>query len=232
MFDSEAIDYRLKFLPIEGGESMKKYVSLTLALVVVTATLASAGVHVVAGPGTGGNTIPFWPSQPGMRWQTIWHKADINEGGAVTKVEFQAYRISTASTFTTCKVLLCHTSLAHVTTSYVGNYSGKTPVTVFSGTKVVPVTAQGQWWTVVDPTNFTYNNSDNLLIEVSWVSGSPSTVCHCYINSRGKAGRVYAYSATASSGTVTANYDQLGRITIRPTAVSPTSLGRIKGLYN
>ena len=211
---------------------MKKLVFLTLALIIVTSTLAAAGVHVVGGTSTGGNTIPFWPTRPGMRWQTIWHKADINEAGAVTKVEFQAYSISTASNFTTCKVLLCHTSLAHVTTSYVGNYSGKTPVTVFSGTKVVPATAQGQWFTVVDPTTFTYNNSDNLLIEVSWVSGSGGSVCHCYTNSRGKAGRVYAYSATASSGTVSTNYDQLGRITITPTAVAPTSLGRIKSLYN
>ena len=210
---------------------MKKLVFLTLALVLTASTIAVAGVHIVGGTGTGGNTIPFWPSQPGMRWQTIWHKADINEAGAVTKVEFQSYRISTASTFTTCKVLLCHTSLTHVTASYTGNYGGKTPVTVFSGTKVVPVTAQGQWWTVVEPTNFTYNNTDNLLIEVSWVSGSPSTVCHCYINSRGKAGRVYAYSATATTGTVTTNYDQLGRITIGYVGVAPTSLGRVKTLF-
>jgi len=210
---------------------VKKYVLLTMALVLVASTLAMAGVHIVAGPGTGGNTIPFWPTRPGMRWQTIWHKADINEAGAVTKVEFQAYSISVASSFTTCKVILCHTSLAHVTTSYTANYGGKTPVTVFSGTKVVPATARLQWFTVVDPTNFPYNNSDNLLIEVSGVSGSGGSVCHCYINSRGKAGRVYAYSATATVGTVTRNYDQVGRITIGSSGVAPTSLGRVKSIF-
>jgi hypothetical protein len=210
---------------------MKKLVLLTMALVLVASTIAVAGVHIVAGPGTGGNTIPFWPTRPGMRWQTIWHKADINEAGAVTKVEFQAYRIDTTSSFTTCKVLLCHTTLGHVTTSYVGNYSGKTPVTVFSGTKVVPATSAGQWFTVVDPTNFTYNNSDNLLIEVSWANGSGGSVCHCYINSRGKAGRLYAYSPTATTGSVTTNYDQLGRITIGGSGVEPTSLGRVKSFF-
>jgi hypothetical protein len=210
---------------------VKKYALLTMALVLAAYTIAVAGVHIVAGPSTGANTIPFWPSQPGMRWQTIWHKTDINEGGDVTKVEFQASTVSSTCTFTGCKVLLCHTTLAHVTTSYVGNYSGKTPVTVFDGTKVVPATPTGQWFTVVDPTNFTYNNTDNLLIEISWVSGSPSTVCHCYINSRGKAGRVYAYNPTATTGTVTANYDQLGRITIFNVGVAPTSLGLVKSIF-
>lgn len=202
-----------------------------MALVLAASTVAVAGVHTVAGPSTGANTIPFWASQPGMRWQTIWHKADINEAGAITKVEFQASTITTNYSFTGCKVLLCHTTLGHVTSTYANNYGGKTPVTVFSGTKVIPATARGQWVTIVTPTNFTYNNSDNLLIEVSWVSGSPGGVCHCYINSRGKAGRVYAYSPTATTGSVTNNYDQLGRITIGNVGVAPTSLGRVKSLF-
>jgi hypothetical protein len=210
---------------------VKKYALLTLALVIGASTAAIAGVHIVAGPSTGANTIPFWPSQPGMRWQTIWHKSDINEAGAITKVEFQASTVSTTCSFTSCNVLLCHTTLGHVTTSYQGNYGGKTPVTVFSGTKVVPATPQGQWFSVVEPTNFTYNNSDNLLIEISWASGSPSTVCHCYINSRGKAGRVYAYDPKAETGTVTNNYDQLGRLTVGYEGVAPTSLGRVKSLF-
>lgn len=210
---------------------MKKLVFLTLALVLAASTVAVAGVHLVGGNKTGANTIPFWPTRPGMRWQTIWHKTDINEAGAISKVEFQASTISVTSTFTGCNVLLCHTSLGHVTTSYKGNYDGKTPVTVFSGTKVVPATPSGQWFTVVTPTNFTYNNSDNLLIEISWVSGSGGTVCHCSINSGGKAGRLYAYDPKAETGTVTRNYDQLGRITIGPSGVAPTSLGRVKSLF-
>lgn len=107
----------------------------------------------------------------------------------------------------------------------------KTPVTVFSGTKTVPTTPFRRWFTVVEPTNFTYNNSDNLLIEVCWVSGSPGGACSCYINSPGKAGRVYAYSPTATTGSVTTNYDQLGRINIRNVGVAATSLGRVKSLF-
>jgi hypothetical protein len=210
---------------------MRKVALLTLALIAVASTAAFAGVHIVAGTGTGGNTIPFWPQQAGMRWQTIWHKSDINEPGPIIKVEFQAYTISTTSTFTGCNILLCHTTLSHVTSSYSGNYGGKTPVTVFSGTKVIPATARGEWVSVAEPTNFTYNNSDNLLIEISWSSGSPSTVCHCYINSSGKAGRVYAYDPKAETGNVTNNYDQIGRLTIGYEGVSPTSLGRVKSIF-
>jgi hypothetical protein len=211
---------------------MKKYVSLTLALVVATATLASAGVYLVGGSYTGGNTIPFWAARPGMRWQTIWDKSRILEGGPVSKVELISYPtgISAPSTFSTCKILLCNTPLTHVTTSYTGNYGGQTPVTVFSGTKVVPAMGGGVWWTVVSPTNFTYNRTYNLLIEVSWVSGSGNR-SDFQVNSRGSHGRIYAYSATATTGSVTTNYDQLGRITIGFVGVEPTSLGRVKSIF-
>jgi hypothetical protein len=77
---------------------------------------------------------------------------------------------------------------------------------------------------------FSYNNTDNLLYEVSWTGGfvGPNYINH---TSSGQAGRVYAPRATASSGNVNAGYGTLARITIVPTAVEPTSLGRVKSLY-
>ena len=211
---------------------MKKHALLTLALVVATATAASAGVFLVGGGNTGGNTIPFWAAQAAMRWQTIWDKSNITEAGAVSKVELISYTggIRTPSTFTGCKILLSHTTLTHVTTNFVANYGGQTPVTVFSGTKVIPAMGGSTWFTIVEPTNFTYNRTYNLLIEVSWTSGSGSR-SDFQINSRGSHGRIWAYNATASSGSVTTNYDQRGRITIGYVGVAPTSLGRVKSIF-
>jgi hypothetical protein len=216
-----------------GGNAVKKYWFLTLAFVLFAGTLAGAGTYLVGGTYTGGNTIPFWATYGGMRWQTIWDKSRITESGAVSKVELITYStgISTTNTFNTCKILLCHTSLTHVTTSYSGNYSGNTPVTVFSGTKVIPATGGNTWVSIVEPTNFTYNNANNLLIEVSWVTASGYR-CDFQVNSRGSHGRIYSNNPNATSGSVTNNYDQLGRITIGYVGVAPTSLGRIKSLYN
>ncbi len=213
---------------------MKKHALLTLALVVATATAASAGVFLVGGGNTGGNTIPFWAAQAAMRWQTIWDKSSITEAGPVSKVELISYTggIRIQSTFSTCKILLSHTTLTHVTTNYVNNYGGQTPVTVFSGTKVIPVMGGSTWFTLVEPTNFTYNRTYNLLIEVSWGSGTPSNGRSDFqINSRGSHGRIYAYNATATTGSVTTNYDQRGRITIGFVGVEPTSLGRVKSIF-
>lgn len=215
---------------------MKKLVSLTLALVLATATLASAGEYLVGGTYTGGNTIPFWATYGGMRWQTIWDKSRILESGKVTKVEFITHPtvpISETNTFNTCKILLCNTTLTHVTTNYKDNYGGQTPVTVFSGTKVIPATPVSTWVTIFSSTKtgFTYNREYNLLIEVSWVTASGRR-CDFQVNSRGSHGRIYSNNPTAENGTVTTNYDQLGRVTITPNVgVSPTSLGRVKSLF-
>ncbi|MGD8718647.1 MAG: hypothetical protein PVH29_07480 [Candidatus Zixiibacteriota bacterium] len=211
---------------------MKKSAIATFILAAVLANVTAAGTHLVGGSANQGNGIPFRPMESGMRWQTIWHQTDIAEAGTITKVEFQTQSITEAGTFYNCNILLCHTSLAHVTTAFHSNYSGNTPVTVFVGTKVVPVMPQGQWFPAAESINFEYNNTNNLLIEIHWSGASGETMCSIYSNSRGKAGRVFALDPNANTGTVTENYDTIGRITISPTGVEPTSLGRIKGLYN
>jgi len=216
---------------------MKKLLFVTLALVIGAGGVALAAVHTVGGTPTSGNTIPWWVGRPAMRFQTLWFQSEINEAGDVTKIEWQNYATITGKggTFSNTDILLCHTSLAAVTSNFNNNYDGKTPVNVFTGTYVLPTSAFNEWVTIVSPTNFTYNNTDNLLIEVSWdASASGGTNYFKYRGSGGTyPGRVFNYtSKTATTGTVTANYHQTGRITITPTAVAPTSLGRVKALYH
>jgi hypothetical protein len=197
--------------------------------------MAFAGVHTVGGGGGVGNTIPWWGNNSTyvqMRFQTIWLQSQISEAGNVTKLEHQDWsNNSTGGTFTGCLVKLCHTSLSAITAVFADNYGGNTPVTILSGTKVVPDVSNGQWWEVASGSSlFGYNNTNNLLYEVSWTgrSGGPNYINH---TSSGQTGRVYANSATASSGSVTAGYGTIARITIEPTGVAPTSLGRVKSLY-
>jgi hypothetical protein len=216
---------------------MRKHALLTLALVVATGTAAVAGVHIVGGTYTGGNTIPFWANSsyyPQMRFQCLWRQTDIMEAGYVTKIEWLTYpRTTQGGMFNGCKILLCHTTLATLTANYANNYTGNTPVTLYSGNYVHPQVAGNTWHTIIAPTTtLNYNNKDNLLFECSWTSftGGGRNDYRCQ-NSGGYGGRVYASSATATTGTLGATYAQYGRLTIGYEGVAPTSLGRVKSLF-
>ncbi|MEE8639166.1 MAG: hypothetical protein V3T41_02025 [bacterium] len=214
---------------------MKKLVLLTMALVVATTTVAVAAVHTVGGAGGTGNTIPWWGNYSGLpqiRFMTIWRQSDIGEAGKITLVEHQDWSTSSSGgTFTGCLIKLCHTAVAAISSTFATNYGGNTPVTCFSGTKVVPNVSNGTWWTVMSGSSlFDYNNTNNLLYEVSWTarSGGPNYINH---TRSGQTGRVWAASATATTGSITVGYGTLARITIVPTGVAPTSLGRVKSIF-
>ena len=217
---------------------MKNFALITLALVVVASTAAVADTHIVGGgtPNTN-NTYPFSGGFSAFRWQTMWFQSELNEAGAITKIEWQVYsgaRPSPGGTFNNCDILLCHTNISAVTSTFADNYGGNTPVNVFTGTCVIPASVAEQWITIVEPKNFTFNNKDNLLIEVSWQGGSGSAT-YFKVRSSGSPpfpGRVYNTSSkTATTGSVTASYHQYGRITIGNVGVEATSLGRVKSLF-
>ena len=69
---------------------------------------------------------------------------------------------------------LCHTTVSNVTTNYNNNYGGNTPTWVYHATSHVAGTGAAlQWDTINFQTNFNYNGTSNLLVEVTW-AGSPS----------------------------------------------------------
>jgi hypothetical protein len=216
---------------------VKRLIFLTAALV-VAASAAGAAVHIVGG-GTpnSNNTFPFWGYHPQFRWQTMWFQSEIGEAGPLARIEWQMWSNPSGGaggTFTNCRLLLCHTSITAIGANFRANYGGNTPLLVFSGTYVLPRSAGNEWLTIVAPTNFTYNNRDNLLIEVSWTAGEGNINPFKCRNagSHPFPGRVYnSSSATAETGNVTANIHRYGRITIGAPGVDPTSLGRVKGLY-
>lgn len=211
---------------------MKKYVVLTMALVMAASTLAIAGQHIVGGTKYTGNTIPWWGSYTAGRFHCMWYQREINEAGPVSMVEFQVYS-TTGNTFNSVDMLLCHSSRTALTSTYTTNYDGKTPVRVYTGNFDVPRgLTRDSWFKQCEPTNFTYNNSDNLLFEISWSGRTGSgTSNYFWRASSGQPGRVWATSKTASSGSLYSGQGEIARITIGYAGVAPTSLGRIKGLY-
>ena len=202
---------------------------LAVALTLGVASLVFAhGKQVTVTIGSGGNVIPWWPSffPTGTRVQMLYDRSRINYAGTIN--EFELEKTSTATgTFTNVKFYLCHTKLSALTTNFSNNYSG-TPVLVASSASYV-VPARTGFYPIPMTTTFKYNNTDNLILEISWVRGSGSS---CALRCGSLTGhRLWARSPTASTGTVDGvGYN--GRISFSYyTAVSPTSLGRVKAMY-
>lgn len=215
---------------------MRNVLLLLSAFVLTTAAVAVAtgNEYEVGGPPVRGHTVPFWSEKAAMRFQCLWLKDEIGEKGRVVKIEFsfKQYVGTPPATFTGCRMLLCHTTVNTITAGFKANYGGKSPVEVFSGKFVVPAGLKElDWFMVVAPKSFQFNNTNNLLMEVVWTGASGAKESRFWIADTDQPGRVRAFSATAVKGTVLPNQGQVARITIGSPAVEPTSLGRVRALF-
>jgi hypothetical protein len=99
-------------------------------------------------------------------------------------------------------------------------------VQVFSRASYTLNGAAGSWFGFVFDKKFEYNGKDNLVVDVSW-SGDSGGTCYTYW-SPGTARCIYKYNG----GTVyLTNYVHYMRISLKPNAVAPTSLGHVKAVY-
>jgi len=210
-------------------------IALTFAVATAGVAFASGTEKEVGGEPARGNTNPFWATQPAMRFQCMWLQSELDESGPITKIEFKfhSYIGTPPSTFEGFKVILCHSSQSVLVNEFEKNYDFKTPRTVYEGPLTVPAGLnQDDWVTVCTPTStFSYNNKNNMLMEVVWTE---ATGCRnlFWVSAAGQPGRLWAANATAVKGTLLANQGQIARITISSPAVAPTSLGRVRALFN
>ena len=217
---------------------MKKASSLVAIALLVLTGLSLAGTHVVGGSGYTGNCIPWWgASYTAGRFQCAWLQTEIKEAGYITKVEFQFYTYggTPPTTYNKVDMLLCHTKLSALTSNYTDNYSGNTPVNVFSGDWTLKAgLAQNDWVIQCEPASgkFLYNNVDNLLFEISWEGRTAATSGYFWRANAGQPGRVWATTKTASTGTLYANQGEIARLTITTTSIEPVSLGNIRALFH
>jgi hypothetical protein len=214
---------------------MRNVLLLAAAFLMAAAgvALATGNEYEVGGAPVRGNTVPFWAAQPAMRFQCLWFKEEINEQGNVARIEykFESYGGTPPAKFEGCKMILCHSNKTTLTNNFKDNYDFKTPFEVYSGDFTVPGgLSKEDWFTVVEPDNFVFNNNNNLLMEITWTKGSGADRCLFWISTANQPGRVRAYNATAVTGTLLPDQGQVARITIGNPAVNPTSLGRVKAL--
>jgi hypothetical protein len=212
---------------------MRNVLFFTLALALATAgtVLATGNEHEVGGSDDRGHTVPFYAPAAAMRFQCMWFQHEIDEKGSIAGICFKFESGgATPTTLEGCKMILCHSNREALTNNFQKNYNFKTPVEVFKGKYTVPEgLKQGEWFGVVAPDNFTYNNKNNLLMEISWTNATGATT-KTYISTADQPGRLRVFDATGTTGKLLANQGHVARITIGNPAVDPTSLGRIKAL--
>jgi len=157
----------------------------------------------------------------------LYDQAKINYAGTINEFELQKSNASSC-TVTNVKFYLCHTNLKTLTTNFKNNYGGNTPVLVASYANYT-VPAVAGFYPIPMTKTFTYNNKDNLILEITYerITGSACGLRNGSLSLH----RCWAYSPTATTGSADGvGYN--GRISFSYfTTVSPTSLGRVKALY-
>lgn len=201
-------------------------VALTLG---AASPVFATGKQVTVTNGTGSNVIPWWPTYfpNGCRCQMLYDQAKINYAGTINEFELEKSNAYTC-TVTNVKFYLCHTKLTALTTNFKDNYSGNTPVMVASAANYV-VPAVAGFYPIPMTTTFNYNNTDNLIFEITYerITGSSCGLRNGSLSLH----RCFAYSPTATTGSADGvGYN--GRISFSYyTRVSPTSLGRVKAMF-
>jgi len=124
------------------------------------------------------NTWPFADNNAlgGLRIQNLYLASEINGSGPITGIAYQTNATTVAGTYS-YTLTMGHSTLAALTTNYAGNYSGS-PTVVANAVATFTIPAgvpAGQWiWVPIPDGVFTYNGTDNLIVEVSTTTGTVS----------------------------------------------------------
>ncbi len=198
----------------------------------VVATLAAAagaaatGKQIYVQVGGDPSDHPWVAFQPALRMQMLFDQSRINYGGTIN--EFELEKNETTATFRNVKFYLCHTPLAALTSAFNANYGGNTPKLVASFPVYELPLVQGVYPIPMAET-FEYNNRDNLILEITWESGTGGKVLVYMGKLAGH--HCVAYDYRAATGTV-GDWGYNARLSFGfYPAVTPASLGRVKALY-
>jgi hypothetical protein len=155
----------------------------------------------------------------------------LNFSGSITKIEWYAGRDATNAPFGKFEMRLCPTSLSQLTTTFQTNYGGHQPVLVKTADPLVLTVRTNQWFAVPLATPFSYNNRDNLIVEVRWENAQRETSLYTWTDDR--PGQTWCLRQSRYNPTTGTLYELIPvvRITYSANAVAPTSLGRVKAIY-
>jgi hypothetical protein len=170
------------------------------ALLIPAAALADTTWVAVGSPVTA-NSIPFWgEGYDSYRCQWLYYQAEINQAGEIVAIGLYSTSDAPAA-FGMVTVSCCHTPLTSLTTSFSDNYGGRTPqVLLQAETLLVGTGVDSSWYYF--PGTFSYNDTDNLIVEITWRGDAGGTE-RFYRNGNDTTNRrCSATSDTASTGSI------------------------------
>ena len=144
---------------------MKKCIAVAAVLVTFLAASAS---EVLIGSGTTDATRPWTTTYDSLQFQCLYLQSDINRAGSITQFGFQNGTVSAAQTYPNVTIRMWHTNLTSL---------GVAPQTPPAGSEVLQVSSltvgsagTAGWESYALSTPFSYNNVQNLMVEVRWAA--------------------------------------------------------------
>jgi len=175
-----------------------------------------------------GNTYPFSTDTP--HTQNLYLASEVNGSGPVTGVAFQMNNTSVAGTYT-ATVMMGHSTLATLGTTFAANFDTGAPVTVANAiTFDIPAgIPAGEWfWVPLPDSTFTYNGTDNLIVDVVTTAATSS---NSLIEASVAGRRLWSADNIALTGSVSATGYQLkvrfngGTMMLTKATASTTGIG-------
>jgi hypothetical protein len=149
--------------------------------------------------------------------------------GTITRWEWYVSSLVTAGYMKEFTLTMSHTGVEEMAPDFETNYGGFEPAVVYSDPRQLIAAEPYRWMGFDLDQPFEYNGTDNLIIEVYWKGrdGGPSAVTYW----GEKPGRICMYAGPVECDPAVFNFQHNMRATVTPTAVSPTSLGRVKAIF-
>ena len=164
-----------------------------------------------------------------MRSQDLVLQEEGPTAGTITRWEWYASSLLSRGYFKNFKLTLCHTGRSELVADFVANYDNHKPVVVYEKESQYAEATAYTWWGFDFDTPFEYDGDDNLIVEVFWLErdGGPGVVSYW----TPKKGRCCMYAGPVPTDPAVFDYLHYMRVTVSPTAVAPTSLGRVKAMF-
>lgn len=173
----------------------------------------------------GGASSNFWPfSQEMPRVQMLYLADEIDGSGPITGVGFKIQTLTTQASYT-YTIKMAHTTKSALTTTFADNVDKGAPVTVANGTFTVPANVPaGSYIWISCNGSFSYNGTDNLIVDIDVSYGSGDTYFMVASTTAGR--RAWGYHGdVAATGLSTTTYEAKLRFNGAPVTVLPPSTG-------
>lgn len=164
-----------------------------------------------------------------MRSQDLVLREEGLVAGTVTRWEWYASSVLSRGYFYDFKLTLCRTDRKELVADFVANYDGRKPAVVYQNESEYADATAYAWWGFDFHTPFEYGGADNLIVEVFWQGRASGPAVVSYWTPM--KGRCCMYAGPVPTDPAVFDYLHFMKITVSPTAVAPTSLGRVKAAF-